>query len=183
LPIEGCTVAILDDEGRELPSGEPGEITCRSPAVMCGYWRSPADTAQALRDGWLHTGDIGYLDEEGYLFIVDRKKELIIRGGFNVYPRDVEDALIEHPAVTTAGVVGRPDEMHGEEIIAFVTLVTNGAVSVEELMAWARERIGGYKYPREIQIMPSLPLTPVGKLDRNALRSLAAAGDQPVHGA
>ena len=179
LPIEGCTVVILDDEGCELLPGEPGEICCRSPAVMRGYWRSPEDTAQALRDGWLHTGDVGYLDEEGYLFIVDRKKELIIRGGFNVYPQDVEDALIEHPAVTTAGVVGRPDERQGEEIIAFVTLAKDGAISVEELAAWARERIGGYKYPREIQIIPSLPLTPVGKLDRNALRSLAAPPAQP----
>lgn len=180
LPIEDCTVAILDEEGREVPSGRAGEICCRSPAVMLGYWRSPGDTAEALRDGWLHTGDVGYLDDEGYLFIVDRKKDLIIRGGFNVYPRDIEDALIEHPAVTTAGVVGRPDELHGEEIIAFVTLVTNGDVSAEELVAWARERIGGYKYPREIRVIPSLPLTPVGKLDRNALRSLAAAGDQPA---
>jgi len=183
LPIEGCTVLILDDESRELPPGEPGEICCRSPAVMLGYWRSPAETAAAVRGGWLHTGDVGYLDEEGYLFIVDRKKELIIRGGFNVYPRDVEDALIEHPAVTTAGVVGRPDEMHGEEIIAFVALVTDVAAGVEELTAWARERIGGYKYPREIRILPSLPLTPVGKLDRNALRSLAASGDQSEYGA
>ena len=99
-----------------------GEICCRSPAVMRGYWRSEQATADTIRDGWLHTGDVGYLDEEGYLFIVDRKKDVIIRGGFNVYPRDVEDALLEHPAVTGAGVVGRPDERHGEEVVAFVSL-------------------------------------------------------------
>ena len=96
--------------GRELPAGEVGEICARSPGVMQGYWRSPDATAEALRDGWLHTGDLGYLDDDGYLFIVDRKKDLIIRGGFNVYPRDVEDALLEHPAVEAAGVVGRPDD-------------------------------------------------------------------------
>ena len=113
---------IVDDEGRELPAGEPGEICARSPGVMDGYWRAPEVTAEALRDGWLHTGDVGYLDEDGYLFIVDRKKDLIIRGGFNVYPRDVEDGLLEHPAVEMAGVVGKPDAIHGEEVVAFVSL-------------------------------------------------------------
>ncbi len=122
LPVPGCTVQILDDDGRELAAGEAGEICCSSPGVMSGYWRSPDSAAQALRDGALHTGDIGYLDQDGYLFIVDRKKDLIIRGGFNVYPRDVEDALVEHPAVQLAAVVGRPDRIHGEEVVAFVSL-------------------------------------------------------------
>jgi long-chain acyl-CoA synthetase len=171
LPIAGTTVAILDDEGHDLPVGEPGEICCRSPAVMRGYWHSPEATDEALRDGWLHTGDIGYLDEDGYLFIVDRKKDLIIRGGFNVYPSDVEDALREHPAVTAAGVVGRPDDIYGEEIVAYVSAVTPEAVSAEGLIEWARARLGGYKYPREVHIIDSLPLTAVGKLDRKALRS------------
>jgi long-chain acyl-CoA synthetase len=175
LPIPGAEVRIVDDSGAELPSGEAGEICCRSPAVMRGYWnaggRDPILTAEALRDGWLHTGDVGYLDDEGYLFIVDRKKDLIIRGGFNVYPRDVEDALLEHPGVAAAGVVGRPDERHGEEVVAFVSLNAPGdRVSPDELVAWARERIGGYKYPREVHIVDSVPLTAVGKLDRKALR-------------
>ncbi len=142
---------------------------------MRGYWRGGGRdaelTAETIRDGWLHTGDVGYLDEDGYLFIVDRKKDLIIRGGFNVYPRDVEDALLEHPAVTGAGVVGRPDERHGEEVVAFVSLREPGAVSGEELVAWARERIGGYKYPRDVEILDAMPLTAVGKLDRKALRA------------
>jgi long-chain acyl-CoA synthetase len=172
LPIPGTTVVILDDEGRELPTGEPGEICCRSPMVTSGYWRSPEATAEAMRDGWLHTGDVGYLDEGGYLFLVDRKKDLIIRGGFNVYPRDVEDALLEHPAVSSAGVIGRPDERSGEEVVAFVSLSEPDAVTANELIKWARDRIGGYKYPREVHIVDSLPLTPVGKLDRKALRSL-----------
>ena len=170
LPIPGVTVRIVDDSGLELPAGESGEICCRSPAVMRGYWKASEATAEAIRDGWLHTGDIGYLDEDGYLFIVDRKKDLIIRGGFNVYPRDVEDALLEHPAVAAAGVVGRPDERHGEEVVAFVSLHEPDAVSDDELIEWARQRIGGYRYPREVHILDAIPLTAVGKLDRKALR-------------
>ncbi len=170
LPIPGATVKILDYDDREVPAGEAGEVCCRSPAVMRGYWRAADATAEAVRDGWLHTGDIGYLDEDGYLFIVDRKKDLIIRGGFNVYPRDVEDALLEHPGVAAAGVVGRPDERHGEEVVAFVSLRTPGELSEDELIAWARQRIGGYKYPREVHIVDAIPLTAVGKLDRKALR-------------
>ena len=175
LPVSGCVVEIVDDEGRELPAGEAGEICCRAPGVMRGYWRSPGTTAETLAGGRLHTGDIGYLDEDGYLFIVDRKKDLIIRGGFNVYPRDVEDALLEHPAVQLAGVVGRPDRVHGEEVVAFVSLHSGATVASEDLIAWARGHIGGYKYPRELQIVDSIPLTPVGKIDRKALRSRIAS--------
>jgi long-chain acyl-CoA synthetase len=170
VPIPGAEVRVVDDEDRALPVGDIGEICCRSPAVMRGYWRSPEATAETIRDGWLHTGDVGYLDEDGYLFIVDRKKDVIIRGGFNVYPRDVEDALLEHPAVVGAGVVGRPNDRHGEEVVAFVALRAAGEVSAEELIEWSRERIGGYKYPREVQFVDAMPLTAVGKLDRKALR-------------
>ena len=137
---------------------------------MRGYWRAGEATAETILDGWLHTGDIGYLDDEGYLFIVDRKKDLIIRGGFNVYPRDVEDSLLEHPAVASAGVVGRSDERHGEEVVAFVALRDSNTVNEDELVEWAHERIGGYKYPREVHIVDAIPLTAVGKLDRKALR-------------
>jgi long-chain acyl-CoA synthetase len=171
VPIPGAEVRIVDASDAPVAVGEVGEICCRSPAVMQGYWRSPQATADTIRDGWLHTGDIGYLDEDGYLFIVDRKKDVIIRGGFNVYPRDVEDALLEHPAVVGAGVVGRPDDRHGEEVVAFVALSAPDAVSADELVDWSRERIGGYKYPREVQFVDAIPLTAVGKLDRKALRS------------
>ena len=171
LPVPGTTVRIVGDADLPLPTGEPGEVCVRSPAVMQGYWRAPEATAEAIRDGWLHTGDIGYLDDEGYLFIVDRKKDLIIRGGFNVYPRDIEDALLEHPAVTAAGVVGRPDGRRGEEVVAFVSLSSPDALTADELVAWARERIGGYKYPREVHIVDAIPLTAVGKLDRKELRA------------
>jgi long-chain acyl-CoA synthetase len=137
---------------------------------MLGYWRAPEATAEAVRDGWLHTGDIGYIDDDGYLFLVDRKKDLIIRGGFNVYPRDVEDALVEHPAVQMAGVIGRPSAVYGEEVVAFVSLHDGVEIEAGQLIDWARDRIGGYKYPREVHFVEALPLTPVGKIDRKALR-------------
>ena len=139
---------------------------------MRGYWRSPETTGEAIRDGWLHTGDVGYLDDEGYLFIVDRKKDLIIRGGFNVYPRDVEDALVEHPDVQMAGVIGKPDRVHGEEVVAFVAVRDGAELTEDDLIAWAREHIGGYRYPREVHLLETLPLTPVGKIDRKTLRTL-----------
>ena len=170
LPVPGTEVRILDDAGEQLPVGEVGEICARSPGVMQGYWRSPDATADALRDGWLHTGDLGYRDDDGYLFIVDRKKDLIIRGGFNVYPRDIEDALLEHPAIESAGVVGRPDEKSGEEVVAFVSLRPGAEATPEELVGWARKRIGGYKYPRDVHVIGAIPLTNVGKVDRKELR-------------
>jgi long-chain acyl-CoA synthetase len=173
LPVPGTEVRILDEAGEELPRGEVGEICVRSPGVMQGYWHSPRATAEALQDGWLRTGDLGYQDLEDYLFIVDRKKDLIIRGGFNVYPRDVEDALLEHPAIESAGVVGRPDEVHGEEVIAFVALRPGASVTPEELIDWARSRIGGYRYPREVSLIEAIPLTSVGKVDRKVLRAKA----------
>ena len=132
IPVPGTELETRDDAGAALPAGEPGEICVRSPGVMAGYWHAPEATAETLEDGWLRTGDVGYLDEDGYLYIVDRKKDLIVRGGFDVYPRDVEDALVEHPAVQMAAVVGRPSDRHGEEVVAFVGLragATSPAIS------------------------------------------------------
>jgi long-chain acyl-CoA synthetase len=171
IPVPGTELEVRDDDDRALPPGEIGEICVRSPGVMRGYWRSPEATAAAIRDGWLHTGDVGYQDARGYLFVVDRKKDLIIRGGFNVYPRDVEDALTEHPEVAMAGVVGAASDRHGEEVVAFVALAPGSTLTSEALIAWARERIGGYKYPREIHLVDAVPLTAVGKIDRKALRA------------
>jgi long-chain acyl-CoA synthetase len=161
-PVPGTEVRIVD-----------GEVCVRSELVMAGYWNAPELTAETIRDGWLLTGDMGRLDEDGCLSIVDRKKDLIIRGGFNVFPRDIEEALLEHPAVATACVVGRPDPLYGEEVVAFVTLAE--PVEDEELVAFGRERLGGYKYPREVHVLDVLPLTPVGKADRKALREVLAA--------
>jgi long-chain acyl-CoA synthetase len=169
-PVPGIDVKIYEPDEQGV-----GEIVVRSETVMLGYWEAPELTAEVLRDGWLHTGDLGRLDDDGYLYVVDRKKDLIIRGGFNVFPRDVEDALMEHPAVAAAGVVGRPDDVHGEEVVAFVELSSND-VSSEELVAFSKQRIGGYKYPREVHVISSLPLTPIGKIDRKALRAQVAVG-------
>ena len=142
-----------------------------------GYWNAPDLTAETIRDGWLYTGDMGRIDDDGYLTILDRKKDLIIRGGFNVFPRDVEEALVEHPAVATACVVGRADEMHGEEVVAFVTL--RRRASRDEVVAFGKERLGGYKYPREVHVVDALPLTPVGKVDRKALRETLRCEEEP----
>jgi long-chain acyl-CoA synthetase len=172
LPVPGCTVQIRDDAGRVLPPGQDGEICVHSPGVLSGYWQAPDATAAALRDGWLYTGDIGHVDEDGYLYVVDRKKDLIIRGGFNVYPRDVEDVLLTHPAVAQAAVVGRPDPRLGEEVVGFVALRDGVGATPDELVAHARAQLAATKYPREIRIVPAVPLTSVGKLDRKRLRTL-----------
>ncbi|HWC14706.1 MAG TPA: AMP-binding protein [Actinomycetota bacterium] len=168
----GFEIKIVDEDGDALPAGEVGEICCRSKAVMRGYWRAEEATREAIRDGWFHTGDIGKMTEDGLLYILDRKKDLILRGGFNVFPRDVEDALLEHPAVGVAGVVGKPDPVMGEEVVAFVQLNPGHEASPDELVAFAKERLGKYKYPREVRVVDSVPLTPVFKVDRKKIRTL-----------
>ena len=175
LPVPGCEVSIQDDTGQVLPPGQDGEICVRSPGVMTGYWHS--DDTSALAGGWLHTGDIGYVDDDGYLYVVDRKKDLILRGGFNVFPRDIEDVLLAHPAVAQAGVVGRPDSRLGEEVVAFVSLRPGTQATASELTEHARRHLAANKYPREITIVPAVPLTSVGKLDRKKLRQWIADGD------
>jgi long-chain acyl-CoA synthetase len=172
LALPGCEIVVRDDDDHELPAGADGEICVRSPGVMSGYWHAPEVTAETLKGGWLHTGDIGHLDEDGYLYVVDRKKDLIIRGGFNVYPRDIEDVLLAHPAVGMAGVVGRPDARLGEEVVAFVSLRPGASATVDELTEHAKGRLAANKYPREIRVVPEVPLTSVGKLDRKRLRAL-----------
>ncbi len=180
-PVPGCEVSIQDDAGRMLAPGRDGEICVRSPGVMTGYWNSQ-DTA-VLAGGWLHTGDIGRVDEDGYLYVVDRKKDLILRGGFNVFPRDVEEVLLAHPAVAQAGVVGRPDVRLGEEVVAFVSLRPGAEATAEELVEHARRHLAANKYPRQITIVPAVPLTTVGKLDRKKLRQwVADAADGQARG-
>jgi long-chain acyl-CoA synthetase len=160
-----------------LPAGQDGEICVRSPGVMTGYWRS--DDTSALEGGWLHTGDIGHVDDDGYLYVVDRKKDLILRGGFNVFPRDIEEVLLSHPAVAQAGVVGRPDARLGEEVVAFVSLRPGSEATAGELTEHAKRHLGANKYPREITIVPVVPLTSVGKLDRKKLRQWVTEGSSP----
>jgi long-chain acyl-CoA synthetase len=176
LPVAGCEVSIQDDSGALLPAGRDGEICARSPGVMSGYWHAPDSASTVLAGGWLHTGDIGHVDADGYLYVVDRKKDLILRGGFNVFPRDVEDVLVAHPAVAMAGVVGRPDVRLGEEVVAFVSLRPDASATVEELSEHVRKHLAANKYPRQITIVPALPLTSVGKLDRKKLRQWVAQG-------
>ncbi len=165
-PVAGVEVRI---DGAAAP-GDDGEICVRGPVLMTGYWNDPAATAEAVRDGWLHTGDIGRLDTDGYLWVVDRLKDLVIRNGFNVYPRDVEDVLLAHPDVTAAAVVGRPDPRVGEEVVAFVSL--SAPVSESDLIAWCKERLSAAKYPREVRVVDAIPLTSVFKTDRKAVRRL-----------
>ena len=173
-PVQGVEVRIEAPDGTVLGPGEDGEICVRGPVLMTGYWNSPEATDFAVRDGWLHTGDVGHFDDDGYLYVVDRIKDLIIRGGFNVYPRDVEDALLAHPAVVGAAAVGKPDPKLGEEVVAFVQLAPGAEATPDDLIEYAREHLGSYKYPREIRLVDSLPLTSVMKLDRKALRAQLA---------
>lgn len=171
-PLPGYEVLIRDDEGKELPAGEDGEICVRGESLMKGYWQADEESASALVGDELRSGDIGHVDAEGFLYVVDRKKDLIIRGGFNVFPRDVEDALAEHPDVTMAGVVGRPDAKSGEEVVAFVSLAPGATVTPAELIEWTRERIGKIKYPREVHVVDAVPVTSVFKTDRKRLRQM-----------
>ncbi|GGO81428.1 AMP-binding protein [Nonomuraea cavernae] len=173
LPLPGYKVTIRDSSGDEAEPGDPGEICVAGDSLMLGYWGEHAADPEGttMTGGELRTGDIGCLDDDGYLYVVDRKKDLIIRGGFNVFPRDVEDALNTHPDVLMSGVVGRPDPRVGEEVVAFVQLRPDVTVAAEELIEWARDRVGRVKYPREITFVDSIPVTSVLKLDRKALRS------------
>ena len=163
-------VRLERPDGTEAPAGSDGEICVRGPNLMTGYWKSPDETARALRDGWLHTGDVGRFDDDGFLYVVDRIKDLIIRGGINVYPRDVEEALLEHPDIVGAGVVGRPDPKYGEEVVAFVQLRPGAQLTADDVVAYAKQHLSAAKYPRDVRLVDQLPLTSVFKLDRKALR-------------
>ncbi|MBI4425680.1 MAG: long-chain fatty acid--CoA ligase [Elusimicrobia bacterium] len=175
LPLPGQEMRIADSAGRELPAGEVGEIVVRGPNVMPGYWNNPAATKEALQDGWLRTGDLGRKDEDGYFFIVGRKKEMIIRGGENIYPKEIEEALYRHPAVAEAAVIGLPDRRWGEEVAAFVVLKEGAAVSPRELLSYLRERVADYKVPRRLELAAALPKTATGKIQKLKLRAECCA--------
>jgi long-chain acyl-CoA synthetase len=171
MPAPGVQLRIERQDGTEAGSGEDGEICIRGSVLMSGYWHAPEETAKALRGGYFHTGDVGRLEADGYLYIVDRIKDLIIRGGYNVYPRDVEDVLLQHPAVVAAAVVGKPDPTYGEEVVAFVQLAHGSSVTPEELVTHARQHLSAVKYPREVRVVDAIPLTSVLKTDRKLLRT------------
>jgi long-chain acyl-CoA synthetase len=166
VPIDGVELSLLDELGDPVPAGEPGEIAIRGHNVMKGYWQAPKETAEAFVHGWFRTGDIGTMDDDGYYFIVDRKKDLIIRGGFNVYPREIEEVLYEHPDVVEAAVVGIPHDSLGEEIGAAVVLRSGSTATVEDIRAFVKDRVAAYKYPRLIWLESELPKGPTGKILR-----------------
>ena len=170
-PILGVDVMCVSDTGTPVPAGERGEVVIRGPNIMKGYFRRPEATAEALRDGWFHTGDIGVLDADGYLAIVDRKKDMILRGGFNVYPREVEDVLLTHPAVAQCAVVGIADERLGEDVKAFIVRKPGQAATEDEIVAWCREQIAVYKAPRCVEFRDALPMGATGKILKRVLRA------------
>ncbi|MEU1349452.1 AMP-binding protein [Streptomyces sp. NPDC005795] len=171
VPGPDTVVRIIDENGADVPFGEQGEIAVRGPQVVAGYWRLPDATAAAFPDGELRTGDIGFMDREGWLYVVDRKKDMINASGFKVWPREVEDVLYTHPAVREAAVVGVPDPYRGETVRAYVSLRPGAAVEPGELGAYCKERLAAYKYPREVEILTELPKTASGKILRRELRS------------
>jgi long-chain acyl-CoA synthetase len=170
LPVFGVEVRCVDEHDHALPPGEPGEVIVRGPNVMKGYYGRPDATAEVMRGGWFRTGDIGQFDDEGYLAIVDRKKDMILRGGFNVYPREIEEVLMTHPAVALCAVIGVPDPRLGEEIKSVVVRRPGATVTDAELIAWAREQMAPFKYPRIVEFRDSLPLSATGKILKRELR-------------
>ncbi|MFJ9408161.1 long-chain fatty acid--CoA ligase [Streptomyces sp. NPDC101393] len=171
-PVWGVQVRVVDADDKPLPRGADsvGEVVIRGHNILKGYYKNPEATAEAMRGGWFHTGDLGYLDEDGYLFIVDRTKDLVIRGGYNVYPREVEEVLYDHPAIAEAAVIGRPDERLGEEVVAVVSFKEGMTAGPPELIAFCKERMAAYKYPREIRVRSELPKGPTGKILKKELR-------------
>jgi fatty-acyl-CoA synthase len=176
-PTAACQVKLLDDASNEVPQGEAGEICVRAPHAMAGYWKQPELTAEAMAGGWLHTGDVARADEQGRLYIVDRKKDMIISGGFNVYPKEVEDVLTQHPAVSSAAVIGVPDDKWGEAVKAVVVLRPGASVPPEELAALVREHKGAVYAPKTVDFAESLPVTALGKPDKKALRAKYWSGE------
>ncbi len=171
-PVWGVEVKLIDDNGQEVAVGEKGELWYRGHNVMKGYYKRPDATAETISEGWLHSGDVAIKDEDGFYYIVDRTKDMIIRGGLNVYPREIEEVLIEHEAVSLVAVIGVPDEKMGEEIKAYVVKHSHMAVTEEELMAYVKSRLASYKYPRIIEFIDALPMSATGKILKKELRKM-----------
>ena len=181
-PTAGCQVRILDIDDQDVATGEPGEICVRAPQVMAEYWKRPDITAETLKDGWLHTGDIARQDERGYMFILDRKKDMIVSGGFNIFPREVEDVLSRHTAVAMCAVVGVPDDKWGEAVMAIVVAREGARPNADELINLVKVKKGSAHAPKHVQFVKELPMTPVGKVDKKALRASFWAGRERMVG-
>jgi fatty-acyl-CoA synthase len=169
-PFFHTQVRVVDDEGRDVAPGEKGEVLLRAPNTMRGYWNRPKDSAEALRDGWLHTGDIARMDEEGYLYIMDRKKDMIISGGENIYPAEIEDSLRAHPKIVDVAVIGYADEKWGESVKAIAVLESGEKLTEQELIEWCRGKIGRFKIPKKVIFTDAIPRTPTGKILKRLLR-------------
>ena len=169
-PFREGEIRIVDEQGHDAPIGVPGEIIARSDRAMKGYWKSPEETAETIKDGWLHTGDVGWMDEDGYIYLVDRKKDMIISGGENIYSREVEEVLYMHPAVLEAAVVGVPDEKWGESVRAVIVLKRGAAASEEEIIDFCKGYLASYKKPRSVEFWDNLPKTASGKIRKNEIR-------------
>jgi long-chain acyl-CoA synthetase len=169
-PIFGVEIKCVDENDNEVPRGERGEIVVRGHNVMKGYYKNPEATAEAMRNGWFHTGDIGVIDEEGYLSIVDRKKEMILRGGYNIYPRELEEVIMTHPAVSLCAVIGVPDERLGEEVKAYVVKKPGAQLTEEEFIEWCKTQFAANKYPRYVEFRDSLPIGGTGKILKRLLK-------------
>lgn len=169
-PVWGVDVKIVNEDGEEMPVGERGELIYKGHNVMKGYYNRPEANASALKNGWLHSGDIAIKDEDGFFFIVDRKKDMVLRGGLNVYPREVEEVMMKHPSVSLVAVIGTPDEKLGEEVKAFVQLKPDTDIREEDLITWTKERIAAYKYPRQIKFIDQMPTSATGKILKKVLR-------------
>ncbi len=168
-PIEGVQMAVVDDTGAEVPAGENGEIVIRGDNIMRGYWNKADATAEAIKDGWFHSGDLARRDSDGYFYIVDRIKDMILRGGLNVYPREVEEVLYEHPAIAEAAVIGIPHETLGEDVAAFVVLAPGATAEPAEISQFVKDRLAAYKYPRQVTVIDALPKTATGKILKREL--------------
>ena len=170
LPVWGVEMKLVNDEWKDVEGEGPGEIAVRGHNIMKGYYNRPDATAEAIRDGWFRTGDVARRDEDGYYYIIDRSKDMIIRGGYNVYPRELEEVLMAHPDVSLAAVVGVPHPSHGEEVKAYVIRKPGATVTEDELVAWGREQFANYKYPRIVEFRDELPMTATGKILKRELR-------------
>ncbi len=170
IPRTDVEVRIVDDDDRAVAVGAIGEIAARGSVVMAGYWNRPDATAETLRGGWLHTGDIGMMDAQGYLYLLDRKKDMIISGGNNIYPREIEEVLLKHPAVYEVAVIGVPDPLWGESVKAIIALRPGMAFTEEELNAFCRQHLASYKKPRTVEFVPQLPKNAYGKILKRELR-------------
>jgi long-chain acyl-CoA synthetase len=171
-PMPDVEVRIVDDQDRNVPSGTVGELLVRGPNVSSGYYKLPAETAKTFKNGWLHTGDMAKMDEDGYLYLVERKKDLIIRGGFNIYPRDIEETLYKHPSVQDAVAIGVPDPVMGEEIKVYIVLKEGAATAPQEILRYCQDQLAKHKWPKHIDIVKTIPRNPMGKILRKELRKL-----------